>query len=411
LFGILIQACKQGRPEQFLEACAAAYPGWDVEDIARSMFSSNPFEDVDNPHLRKERVAHEFYQLDPAIQDTIRQVMAPADTAGLQYPYDIAGAVVEWLQTCKPGQVMHPLVVWDISELVHYSLWLTRRWTQAVDIYAVSRFLKTRTIDRASKFVVMYLGDFHTENIAGLLGSIYDTHAYTEDMDSGCVDLTHSIPYVPPPSAQTLPSSSYPLIPDWPMAWDSATTDDEIDEVRAMTMGPAEIEARQTTLDRLRELRTRSLELARVIYSLESHPGWDGVSPVVLDLFVAIDAGILEGEKLLTALCDWQDIVAAAIEKERTIKGRSLQAWLDDVAATLEQYRSNIEKRRRKKGSPARVLTPLSEDTLSKRRRDFKKGVDPAKARQRLAEVTCKMRKMSKRKQHTPSRTVSSVKL
>jgi hypothetical protein len=118
LYGILIQAGKQGRPEQFVEACAAAYPGWDVEDIVCSMFSSNAFEDIDNPHLRRERVAHEFYQMDPAIQDAIRKSMAPATTAWLHYPYDIVGTVVEWLQTCKPGQVMHPLVVTDIKALV-----------------------------------------------------------------------------------------------------------------------------------------------------------------------------------------------------------------------------------------------------------------------------------------------------
>jgi hypothetical protein len=178
----------------------------------------------------------------------------------------------------------------------------------------VSRFLKTRSVDRASKFVIMYLGDFHTQSIAGLLESIYDTHAYTEDMDSGCVDLTHSIPLLPRSEEQESPLSLHPLVPDWPVVWDLATTDDEIDEVRATPMA-AEIEARQTTLGRMRELRLSSLELARELYALDSvtqNRVLNGFLPTVLDTLLArkLDAGIHEGEKMLTAPCDWGDIIA-----------------------------------------------------------------------------------------------------
>jgi hypothetical protein len=229
LFGFLIVAGKQGQPQQFVDACAAAYPGWDVEDIVRSLFSLNPLEDIDNPWLHGERVAHEFYQVDPIIRASILEFMGTGAEAALLYPYDIAGAVVEWLQTCKPGQVMHPLLVTDIEILVTYTLWFTPRWTQAVDMYAVSRFLKTPKGDGAhtSKFVVMYLGLSHTENIASLLRNMYDTYAYTSDAVSGCVDLTRSYPFVQ--AGYNFPRflSSDDLqvvIPDWPVAWDKTST-------------------------------------------------------------------------------------------------------------------------------------------------------------------------------------------
>ena len=229
LFGFLIVAGKQGQPQQFVDACAAAYPGWHVEDIVRSLFSLDPFEDIDNPWLRGERVAHEFYQLDPAIQATIREFISPGAEAALLYPYDIPGAVLEWLHTCKPGQVMHPLLVTDIEILVTYTLWFTPRWTQAVDIYAVSRFLKTPKDDGAhtSKFVVMYFGLAHTENIASLLRNMYDTYAYTSDAVSGCVDLTRSYPFVQAGHGFPRFLSSdhlHVVIPDWPVAWDTTST-------------------------------------------------------------------------------------------------------------------------------------------------------------------------------------------
>ena len=137
--------------------------------------------------------------------------------------------MLEWLHTCKPGQVMHPLLVTDIEILVTYTLWFTPRWTQAVDIYAVSRFLKTPKDDGAhtSKFVVMYFGLAHTENIASLLRNMYDTYAYTSDAVSGCVDLTRSYPFVQAGHGFPRFLSSdhlHVVIPDWPVAWDTTST-------------------------------------------------------------------------------------------------------------------------------------------------------------------------------------------
>jgi hypothetical protein len=121
------------------------------------MFSLDPSQDIENTLLRGERVAHEFYQLDPDIQKALKNAMAPNIDAALVYPYDIEGAVIDWVQTCSPGQVMHPLLLRDLRVLVYHALWLTTRWSQAVDLYTLSRFLKRRKDGSgASKFVVIY---------------------------------------------------------------------------------------------------------------------------------------------------------------------------------------------------------------------------------------------------------------
>jgi hypothetical protein len=159
----------------------------------------------------------------------------------------------------------------------------------------------------------------------------------------------------------------------------------------------------------MREIRASALELARELYALDSvtqNRVLNGFLPTVLDPLLArkFDAVIHEGEKMLTAPCDWEDIIAAAIEKERSMwfymGGRSLQAWLDDVAATLQQYQSNLERHGWSVATPQKDTSP--EDTFSRRRKDYKKGVDPAQARRRLAEVTSAMRKTSKHKHRSP---------
>jgi hypothetical protein len=185
--------------------------------------------------LREERVAHEFNQLDEAIKGAIRQFMAPGPDAAMLYPYDLTGAILEWVQSCKPGQVMHPLMLRDIEALLRDALWLTTRWTQAVDVYTLSRFLKRRKGgEGASQRVVMYMGDFHVRNIASLVQSMYDIHAHTKNLTLGCVDLMDEKAFMKRkhkrPDSKIWKDPKLALL-DWPVTWDTANVEEEIKEI------------------------------------------------------------------------------------------------------------------------------------------------------------------------------------
>jgi hypothetical protein len=233
LFGLLIVAGKQGQPKLFLDACATACPGFPVQDIVHSMFSLDPSQDIENDLLRGERVAHEFYQLDPDIQEALKDAMAPNIDAALVYPYDIEGAVIDWVQTCNPGQVMHPLLLRDLRVLVYHALWLTTRWSQAVDLYTLSRFLKRRKDGSgASKFVAIYLGTAHVDNIVSLVRSMYDVHAHSSKGSEGFLDLTHSKAFVQRDygkmADEVWRAAGGIAVPDWPVVWDTADPDIEV---------------------------------------------------------------------------------------------------------------------------------------------------------------------------------------
>ena len=137
------------------------------------------------------------------------------------------------MQTCKPGQVMHPLMLRDIEALVHYALWLTTRWTQAVDLYTLSRFLKRRKGgEGASQCVVMYMGDFHVRSIASLVQSMYDVHSHTKNLTLGCVDLMDEKAFMKPKHKRLKISKDEKLtLLDWPVTWDTANVDEEIKDI------------------------------------------------------------------------------------------------------------------------------------------------------------------------------------
>jgi hypothetical protein len=181
----LLESMNDSNPMAFLEKCAAACPGWEPQALVRSLFSGDIFEDLDNARLRRERVAHEFYQLDLDIQAEFRARMAYVEVPPLSY--DLASAVNEWLTNAEeaPCQI-HPWVMWDVQNFINDMSTKPRR-AGAVELYALSRLMKRGT---PSRLGVLCLGANHCSRASYLLQNMYNIHGAAECVDGDkCIDF------------------------------------------------------------------------------------------------------------------------------------------------------------------------------------------------------------------------------
>ena len=187
LLGALHKAVRTGDKQVFADQCRAAVPGWAIEDVARSVLSLTIFEDLDNPRLRRERLAHEFYQLHEEVQAALRTRLALMP--GQSYPYDLPGAVAEWLRAAWSGERIHPFVEHDVDLLSQYKDTELLRRTMSLELYALSRLLKIRRDGGHARLGVLYAGSFHCKTAAFLLHGMYNIHGAAAS-SAGCLDFS-----------------------------------------------------------------------------------------------------------------------------------------------------------------------------------------------------------------------------
>jgi hypothetical protein len=158
--------------------------------VRRLLFLST-FTDLDDAHLRSERLAHEFNQLDASVQAELRLQL---NAIPLQrYPYDLPGAVVEWMQAGPSWDYfplpIHPMVQEDMRTIAHKHDHMWDRRVMSLELYALSRMLKD-TRNSTPRLAVIYAGEAHCRNASYFLHGMYNIHgaAACKD-DSGCIDF------------------------------------------------------------------------------------------------------------------------------------------------------------------------------------------------------------------------------
>jgi hypothetical protein len=175
---------------RFLAACHASRQ--DPEQVVRRLLSLNIFTDLDDERLRRERLAHEFNQLHESVQAELRLKLAAIPQQ--QYPYDLAGAVVEWMQegdaraySCPP---IHPVVEKDMRDIAEHQGYTLDRRSMSLELYALCRMLKDAHSSKP-RLAVLYAGDGHCLRASYLLHGMYNVHgaAACEDGRSGCIDF------------------------------------------------------------------------------------------------------------------------------------------------------------------------------------------------------------------------------
>ena len=175
---------------RFLAACHASRQ--DPEQVVRRLLSLNIFTDLDDVRLRRERLAHEFNQLHESVQAELRLKLAAIPQQ--QYPYDLAGAVVEWMQegdaraySCPP---IHPVVEKDMRDIAEHQGYTLDRRSMSLELYALCRMLKDAHSSKP-RLAVLYAGDGHCLRASYLLHGMYNVHgaAACEDGRSGCIDF------------------------------------------------------------------------------------------------------------------------------------------------------------------------------------------------------------------------------
>jgi hypothetical protein len=171
----------------FLDKCRAI--GQDPERVVRRLLSLNILTDLDDEHLRTERLAHEFNQLHASVQAELRQKLAAIPQQ--QYPYDLPQAVVEWMNA-RSEEHCHPVVEKDMRDLAEEEYMLRRR-TTCLELYALSRMLKEprdETIRSRPRVAVLYVGVSHCRHASYLMHGMYNIHgAAACSHDSGCIDF------------------------------------------------------------------------------------------------------------------------------------------------------------------------------------------------------------------------------
>jgi hypothetical protein len=187
LLDALAQAVEAGTPAVFLDACKAAFPEWPFSDIVCALLSLNVLEDLQNGHLRRERSAHEFYQLDAELQREVLGLLHAIPTQ--EYPYDIAKAVNEWLAHGSSPVAAHPFLVVDILALRDGMDAVVNRRLLSLEVYALSRVLKRRHASTCTVALgVLFAGVHHCMSAAYLLHTMYNIHGAAA-AETGCLNF------------------------------------------------------------------------------------------------------------------------------------------------------------------------------------------------------------------------------
>jgi hypothetical protein len=184
----LHEAVEKGQNQLFHGFCGRW--GWDPQQAARSLLSLAITEDLDNPQLARQRLAHEFNQLDAAVQAEIRGKLG--GIAQQAYPYDLPGAVCDWLRESHRDEKIHPFVQTDMRDIAAEGSYLSNRRLMSVELYALSRMLKQPREDAKPRLAIFFAGSAHCMTAAYLLHGMYNIHgaAATPD-DSGCLDFSN----------------------------------------------------------------------------------------------------------------------------------------------------------------------------------------------------------------------------
>jgi len=155
-----------GAKKWFLRDCHAF--GQDPEQVVRRLLSLNILTDLDDEHLRTERLAHEFNQLDASVQAELRLKLSAIPQQ--QYPYDLPRAVAEWMKEGgnDPHARIHPAVEKDMRDLAEHQGYKLDRRVMSLELYALSRMLKDAP-SRKPRLAVLYAGNAHCRSASYLL--------------------------------------------------------------------------------------------------------------------------------------------------------------------------------------------------------------------------------------------------
>jgi len=186
LFAAIADTTKKSA---FLVHCQVI--GQDPERVVRRLLSLNILTDLDDEHLRRERLAHEFNQLHASVQAELRQKLAAMPQQ--QYPYDLAGAVVEWMKegdaraySCPP---IHPVVEKDMRDIAEEQGTALDRRSMSLELYALCRMLKDARSTKP-RLAVLYAGRAHCRSASYLLHGMYNVHGAAACADNnGCIDF------------------------------------------------------------------------------------------------------------------------------------------------------------------------------------------------------------------------------
>jgi hypothetical protein len=159
--------------------------------VVRRLLSLNILRDLDDEHLRRERLAHEFNQLHESVQAELRLKLAAIPQQ--QYPYDLAQAVMEWMKFGESGQYypppIHPVVEKDMRDIAEEQNTTLDRRVMSLELYALSRMLKDAHTSKP-RLAVLYAGRVHCRNASYLLHGMYNVHGAAACSDnSGCIDF------------------------------------------------------------------------------------------------------------------------------------------------------------------------------------------------------------------------------
>jgi len=190
LLQVLLTAMEKSQPEIFLTKCTRLFLDWEPEEVVQSLLSLSPLEDLSNPHLAHERLAHEFRQLPEAVRHA---VLTRLGAMHLQrYPYDLVGAVNTWLRTGGEERPVHPFVLMDVKEIVTKGAWHINRHIMAMDIYALCRLLKEQREQRGPRLGVFFAGAAHSMVALYLLLDMYAMHGAAASL-TGCLDFASPV--------------------------------------------------------------------------------------------------------------------------------------------------------------------------------------------------------------------------
>ncbi len=157
----------------------------------RRLLSLSILTDLDDLHLRTERLAHEFHQLHASVQAELRLKLHAIPQQ--QYPYDLPQAVVEWIKADATGPI-HPVVEKDIRDIAQGQDFCLTRREMSLELYALARMLKApleEGMKSQPRVAIIFAGSFHCLRASYLLHGMYNIHgAAVCEENNGCLDFT-----------------------------------------------------------------------------------------------------------------------------------------------------------------------------------------------------------------------------
>jgi hypothetical protein len=153
---------KSDNAELFLKYLKEVYPNETIDyifDVIKRFFKNYSIEDyVKDPFYQKYgRVYHEYKQIPEELKEKLVNIF---DFEFKLPKLKISGFIDLLLEETKEGKyISYP----DInSRIIEFQ-------TRLVDLYTISRILKTAKYEKPSNLSIVYLGEFHTQNIRKIL--------------------------------------------------------------------------------------------------------------------------------------------------------------------------------------------------------------------------------------------------